>query len=121
MRRYFKITYWEYLEYEQNGCIKVKDYPLPKKQRLSEDESYPFTIYELLDVEDIYNWRPFNDERLSSFSFGTLFMNKEYDAYLIRPEDSSMRPLIKRRLSNHGLKVEDEGEYISVNRKKYYY
>ena len=120
MKRYFNISYWEYLEYMQNGCIRSKDYPKEKRQRHHDDEPIQFTIYEMLDIEKITpggRWSFFDEhEMLQSFSFGTLYMNKEYDAYLIRVEDTSKRMFVKRRLQRFGLSPEDEGEYISVLR-----
>ena len=112
------ITALEYREYKQNGCIRVKDYPMPRKmKRDPENEEIKFTFYEMLDVERIFDWLG-RVKRAHSFSFGVLYIEQVFGGYEIQTEDWRMRPLIVRRLKKFGL-IAEEGDdgFVYVQKK----
>jgi len=111
------ITALEYREYKQNGCIRVKDYPIPSKKKFDpENEEIKFTLFEMLDIERSFNW---GKVRIAhSFSFGVLNIEQVFGGYEIHAEDWTMRPLIVRRLKKFGLyaEIEDDG-FIYVKKR----
>lgn len=112
------ITALEYREYKQNGCIRVKDYPMPgKKKRDPDNEEIKFTFFEMLDIERSFDWLG-RVKRAHSFSFGILYIEQVFGGYEIQTEDWRMRPLIVRRLKKFGL-IAEEGDdgFVYVQKK----
>ena len=111
------ITALEYKEYKQNGCIRVKDYPIPSKKKFDpENEEIKFTFYEMLDIERSFDWGKVKIAH--SFSFGVLHIEQVFGGYEIQAEDWTKRPLIVRRLKKFGMyaEIEDDG-FIYVKKR----
>lgn len=104
------ITPFEYREYKQNGCIRVKDYPKERRKRRNiDDEEIPFTIYEMLDVEE---WSLKNPYRLfhKSFSFGDLHIERSMGDILIDVMNPDYKPYVIKRLKHFGLNPQEESD-----------
>ena len=112
MKRYYHITHSEYLEYMQNGCIRVKDYEKPVKpvQKIYCESYEKPTIYDVLDAESVirvrYTW-PFA-KKVESYSFGALILTDMGDNYLIEVADMRKIPRLLKRLEQEGLHPEIE-------------
>ena len=115
MKRYYNITHLEYLEYMQNGCIRVKDYERPNKVNgkvYCESYEKP-SIYDVLDAESVmrvsggYGY-PFV-KKIESYSFGTLRLEDMLGNYLIYVDDIRKIPKLMKRLELEGLCPELEG------------
>ena len=107
---YVGITPMEYREYRQNGCIRVKDYPKERRRKRDvDDEEIPFTIYEMLDVEE---WSLNNPYRLfhKSFSFGNLHIERSMGDILIDVMNPDYKPYVIKRLKHFGLNPQEESD-----------
>lgn len=111
MRRYYNITHQEYLEYEQNGCIRAKDYEKPKKKYFKDKvycESFDRpTILDVLDsvtcIRVNYGFMSAFVRKIESYSFGTLFLERMDSCYLLRVMNMRKIPRLMKRLELEGL------------------
>ena len=104
------ITPLEYREYKQNGCIRVKDYPKKdRRKRDPEDEEIPFTLYEILDVEERSLNNPYR-MFYKSFSFGSLRIEVVMRDILIDVINPEYKPFVIRRMKHFGLNPQEESD-----------
>lgn len=119
MKRFYNITQLEYLEYIQNGFIRIKDYERPTRSSSEKIycESYDKpTIYDVLDAVNVYRVsRGFGNpfvRKIESYSFGSLTLEDVGYGYRIEVSDIRKVERLMKRLELEGLCPSLEGANV---------
>ena len=118
------ITRGEYLEYLQNGCIAIKDYPVSFHANNYRPDFRPIDFDSILDAyrlrTEISPSARYGEHKrmIAAVEFGLIRVDDFGENYLLEVIEREYNEAVIERLKQHGYEAEEAGYFRLINVKK---
>ena len=119
------ITRSEYLEYLQNGCIRIKDYPVSLNLTNYRPEYKPIDFEQVFDAfklrMEMSPSKSYGEHKkmIAAMDFGLIRVEDFGENYLLEVIEREYNDAVIEMLKRHGYEAEEAGFFRLINVKKH--